>query len=512
LGDRLFSVYYDIINQLKEITSEKSFKIAVFVDDLDRCLPEKAIELLEAIKLFLDLEGYLFVIGVDKDVVEKGIAYHYRHLDYKKDDSVTVKSKDYLDKLIQFPLDLPPVEYGYKSGYIKSLLGGNKPYEVLAGLIEKGVGDNPRELKRFINLLAFMSWQADTIKKDILAVETDEDNKRLIEAHFIPVIYVKWSLIVFKFPDEYNDIKANRHLLIVMQNIATGKAKEEDRKATKSMSPKLIEILKEGKEFPDDDWFLAKLIHLVQAVRVETAAEKMEIRHPKETEYKLGDMVRIYKGSFLYGEDKREINIGDDYYMDAFPVTNKQYQEFINDNKEYKVPYLEEEWAKPYNWDLNKRTFPPDKDNLPVVSVSYKDAVEFCKWRTQKDKLSEEEKYRLPTEEEWEKAARGNDGWEYPWGNEFDKEKCNSKESGNSSTTEVIRYPAGVSPYGCQDMAGNVWEWTDSWYDENKSSKVVRGGSWFYEAYFCRCASRTWFRLDKRSHDVGFRCARTLKD
>lgn len=188
LAARLSSLYFDINETLKMSANEKEFRIVIFIDDLDRCLPEKAVNLLESVKLFMDIPGYLFVIGVDRDVIEKGIAYHYRHLDHnveKKEDSATVKSKDYLDKMIQFPLDLPPVEYGYKSGYIKSLLGGNKPYENLAGLIEKGVGDNPRELKRFINLLAFMSWQADTIKKDILAVETDEDNKRLIEAHFI---------------------------------------------------------------------------------------------------------------------------------------------------------------------------------------------------------------------------------------------------------------------------------------------------------------------------------------
>lgn len=296
-----------------------------------------------------------------------------------------------------------------------------------------------------------------------------------------------------------------------MQNIATGKAKEEDRKAAKSVPPKLLEILKEGKEFPDNDFFLKNLIHLVQAARVETAAGKIEIRHPEEKGYKPGEMTRIYKGSFLYGDSKREINIDYDYDMDVFPVTNKQYHEFINDNKEYKVPYLDKEWAKPYRWDKDKRTYPDGKENHPVVLVSYEDAVEFCKWRTEKENLSEEEKYRLPTEEEWEKAARGNDGREYPWGNEFDKEKCNSKESGNKCTIEVTRYLIGVSPYGCQDMAGNVWEWTDSWYDENKNSKVVRGGSWFNEAYFCRCASRSWFSPDERSQDVGFRCARTLK-
>ena len=122
LGDSLSSIYYDTIKQLGEFTDETTFRIAVFIDDLDRCLPEKAIELLEAMKLFLDLTGYLFIIGVDRSVVEKGIACHYRHLDANVEGAKgapTVKSEDYLDKMIQFPLELPLVEATYKSGYIK---------------------------------------------------------------------------------------------------------------------------------------------------------------------------------------------------------------------------------------------------------------------------------------------------------------------------------------------------------------------------------------------------------
>jgi len=78
IAEKLSSVYYDVVTELKNAVVEKEFRIAVFVDDLDRCLPEKAVELLESIKLFLDLEGYLFIIGVDKGVITKGISYHYR--------------------------------------------------------------------------------------------------------------------------------------------------------------------------------------------------------------------------------------------------------------------------------------------------------------------------------------------------------------------------------------------------------------------------------------------------
>ena len=108
-------------------------------------------------------------------------------------------------------------------------------------------------------------------------------------------------------------------------------------------------------------------------------------------------------------------------YMDVFPVTNEQYQEFINERKDYNVPNIKEGWAKSYNWDIKKRTYPEDKAKHPVMLVSYNDTVAFCRWRSEKERLNGDKAYHLPDEREWEKVARGNDDWIYPWGRDLIK-------------------------------------------------------------------------------------------
>src|SRR5262249_5019358 len=123
----------------------------------------------------------------------------------------------------------------------------------------------------------------------------------------------------------------------------------------------------------------------------------------------------------------------------------------------------------------------------PVVNITWSAARAYAVWLAQLTGAS----WRLPTEAEWEKAARGTQGRIYPWGNQWDKTRANTKEGGPSDTTAVGTYPTGASPYGVQDMAGNVWEWTSTLYGsypysqddgrENPDSagnRVLRGGSW----------------------------------
>ncbi len=206
------------------------------------------------------------------------------------------------------------------------------------------------------------------------------------------------------------------------------------------------------------------------------------------------EQVWIPAGEFLYGDDKRKLTLPG-FWIDVTPVTQAEYQRFLQANPQHRVPYRGENWAKPYNWDERRRTPPAGKEQHPVVLVSWHDAVAYAQWAGK----------RLPTEEEWEKAARGMDGREYPWGDVWDAAKCNTDEGKVGRTTPVGRYsPQGDSPYGCVDMVGNVWEWTVS--DYSRSRKVLRGGSWYSRRDYARVAYRFSSDPGYRYYFIGFRC------
>ena len=241
--------------------------------------------------------------------------------------------------------------------------------------------------------------------------------------------------------------------------------------------------------------------------------------------------ILIPDGSYLYSETNEE-KLVEDLYFAKYPVTNKLYRSFIAALGESSE--LQEELnkiAKNNSWDagftnylkegkndlatLFRSSYDEDRkfggDDQPVVGITWYAAKAYALWLSQR--AGKPDSYRLPNEVEWEWAAGGKREStpqkvrKYPWADE--KGEPNSKllnyDNNVGATTPVGSYPEGATPEGLYDMAGNVWEWTDSWWDETRSSRVLRGGGWLNSAEFCRSAYRSSYPPDHRSSYFGFR-------
>ena len=266
-------------------------------------------------------------------------------------------------------------------------------------------------------------------------------------------------------------------------------------------------------------------------------------------------MTQVYvpAGEFLMGSADSDSEAGSDekpqhkvtldaYWMDRTEVTNAMFAQFVaasdykTDAEKAGTGFIYNPTSK--NWettagaDWQHPRGPGSNlaglDQHPAVLVSWNDAAAYCAWAG----------HRLPTEAEWEKAARGTDGRKFPWGNQgvagdflnfADRNLAvdgadKNVDDGYQFTAPAGSYPKGASPYGALDMAGNVWEWVADWYDEKYYTssppqnpegpesgqyRVLRGGSWYGDQWVARAAVRYRFVPDGRYDDVGFRCARS---
>jgi eukaryotic-like serine/threonine-protein kinase len=193
------------------------------------------------------------------------------------------------------------------------------------------------------------------------------------------------------------------------------------------------------------------------------------------------------------------------FWIDQTEVTNSKYMQCVVQGR-CRAPRRTNSYARESYYGN------PEFANHPVIYVDWSDAQAYCGWSGR----------RLPTEAEWEKAARGTDGRIYPWGNEVARQGLLNFYFYVGDTAAVGSYPSGASPYGALDMAGNVWEWVADWYGSDYyagspasdptgpasgTARVVRGGAWLDHEFSVQSAQRFWYGPDSAFFNVGFRCA-----
>jgi formylglycine-generating enzyme required for sulfatase activity/predicted nucleic acid-binding protein len=538
--------------------------LVVFVDDLDRCLPDKAVGVLEAIKLFFDVAGCIFVLGIDREVIERGIRLKYR--DYEQlegEGPPPISGAKYLEKIVQIPFHLPPIDRAAMEGYIGKMAPRLLELDPRCDdVFTVGMAPNPRRVKRTLNIFLLL-WRLSRHLEDL-------------RDRIKPVRLAKMVVIQLHHPHLFYRLPEAPHLLIDLESrfreekeqrarqdrhrraagLEVGEA--ADQEVTGPLESflrdrgldDLLTLHDEGE--PDAnfaDMTPPDVLEYVHLSRSASEAWATREAAPRTFEPQL---VHIPAGKFLIGIPEEEVDdlaalfesedLSADrewllaqmpqhevdlfaFYIGRYPVTNAEYAAFVEASEGQVRP--------PRHWE--KGEVPPELASHPVVNITWQDAMAYCDWLSQQMG----KKYRLPTEAEWEKAA----SWDpqagkkclYPWGDEWDPARCNNKASPEWGTTPVGQYrqAGGDSPHGLSDMAGNVWEWTLSkWggdrnepafdypYDRHDGRedldgtefRVLRGGSFHDGAGWCRTSARYPQELTLAADYIGFRVVIAVRE
>jgi formylglycine-generating enzyme required for sulfatase activity len=669
-----------------ELALGKEGRLIVFVDDLDRCLPEKAVEVLEAIKLFLEVPGVIFVLGMDQEVIKLGVETRYRAFFWQQEERDVTREKPpidgdvFLQKIVQIPFHLPPLATQDVEQYIlaleKALPVDTGMTAMTRGVLAHGLFPNPRQVKRALNI--FYLLRAITMERE----KRPEQEGGLRPEKIAWPLLAKTVLIQTQWPELYRDWRqyptlvqtlegeyarqptteeeavrgriifastendetavpaggllapyvSDQHRYALLRRMLghpsskeTGEGRERARfegltRAEMAVYVRLagaVEPKEPSIEVPGDlltEMFSGDKARVQDAIaHLEELEPEMDgpqhqalqepllqamrnAARPTQERARVGNVlslvadprfrpdasflpnepllgfVEIPEGPFLMGSDSEQDPHATDseiplheitlrtYYIARYPVTLAQYQAFVKgSNQRLRDVYGQSEYR-----------------NHPVVSVTWHDALAYCKWLTKRlrewkdtpeplrtllrhgadgDRLYT---VTLPSEVEWEKAARG--GLQipaqptvdripardleatrvsalrenpyprrcYPWGDEPDLDRANSAGTGIGTTTAVGCFPSGVSPYGVEDLSGNVWEWTRSLWgqvvsrpdfgypykledgreDLNASGDVfraLRGGAFGSGEKGIRCSSRGAADPSGKYGHIGFR-------
>jgi len=522
------STYYNLIKTLQDAAAELDLKIVVFIDDLDRCLPEKAVQLLEGLKVLMDLPNFVFVMGVAKEVIERGIRVRYKELYLLGDQANDLCDiqVEYLDKIIQFPFTLPaPNTDKLKENILFPQLQELEVPEKFVDLIHEVLGSNPRTLKRFINTISFSLHIAKKIFK---------------YDGFHSMLLIKITLIGYLFPNLYKQLEEKPFDLVTLEEIVTeiekdrineegektqyGKSYQDkktglsrlDRWLEEDKINKLLPILKIQEIGFKDEKTAVKYIRFIASSlesEVTSRVKETPIKKKSIDQYMPDRMVKIPHGKFIMGDDKSgrvEVEISHPFLMDKYPVTQDLYQEVMDKD--------------PSNFS---------GEDLPVENINWFDAIEFCNKLSEQTGLErvyevndknveinyKKSGYRLPTEAEWEYACHG--GITNELYGDLDDIAWYIKNSKNQ--TQGVGQKV-ANEFGLYDMLGNVLEWCNDWYykeypkypkkdfigPKSGFERSLRGGSWLNVANNIRSTYRQRNDPYTREVNLGFRLVRSL--
>ena len=507
---------------LEKALTERQDKcvLAIFLDDLDRCPAARVQQTLEAINLFLDLPGVCFFLGVDWQRLRATLAQS-KTLD-------ETSAEEYLEKIVQISFDLPVVNEAGVSEYAWTLVEptalaerGTLVQSDLDTLSTVVSSPNPRHVKAWLNNFSFALGMLGNAGG--LGEEAGQVPERAVLAwHLIrealePSLRAEIgsSVMLLKSRLEQWTTSSEPESETTQPDPLRDRVDPKKRMALSAHAAQLLDL---------DDPQLNRLIHTGSAVREPSQArDDRAPRGPRQRTKSAiahSDSLLDLRGRAWVSFDGGAARIGDEqiehasprhtvelspFQIARYPVTNEQYRDFVS--------AADHPW--PRYWLDGE--IPEGKERHPVVEVSWTDAQAFSEWLQLNTRGAKDVRIRLPTEREWEFVASGSNGERtYPWGDEAPSER--RAHFGGDDTVPVDVHPAGATPEGVHDLAGNVWEWCQDWYGpypenvardysgpEDGKSRVLRGGSFRNHADALRVAFRINFRPDVRYSGFGFR-------
>jgi len=510
--DELLWKYLEVLgvteskDALKKIKNpDQKASLVIFIDDLDRCPLPKIIQVLETIKVFLDKEGCVFVLGAAKNIIQSALE---NNKDYNN-----VDAEKFLEKIIQIDFSLPKKTHENSESFlqeIKEQLGiatENKSLlDIAIEIILPILDFNPRRIISLFNHIKLqvailrhgdnanqvtfekmILWRTLEIYNSVFFNDLVDDEK----SYFIAKDYIeelRKSSSEEQLEQLKNKPKVEKHLVYYkdekIQNLISSLALTGEEIKT------LISYTTTFKEDKFDN---------IEEFKEDLYKREKEAKNQR-IDYK--EFIKIDAGTYNL-EDLGKEEIKEAFYLAKYPVTNVWYKEFIEDGGYKKEKYWKNKTflkklktKEPEYW--NNAKF--NQDYQPVVGVSWHEAEAFCQWLSNKTG----ENYFLPTEIQWQAAASGKEQKKYPWGDKWDNMKCNNVALGLERTSVVGIFKNGETHETVADMAGNIWEWTNS---KDGSDYVMRGGSWFNGAVSCRVAIRFISYPHDRYYGMGFRIA-----